>query len=51
MKEYIEEKIKVLKELHVYSKCNKEEKQRLKECTTEIQADNIARSIIMSHLG
>ena len=41
MEQYIKEKIKILKELHIWGKISKEEKAQLNACTTEIQADNM----------
>lgn len=50
MTNYINSKISILKELHVFSKCSKTERQVLRACTTEISADNYARMLINKYL-
>ena len=50
MKDYIKTKIHVLKQLHVYAKLTKAEKLELKSRTTEISADNYARTLIIKYL-
>ena len=41
MEQYIKEKVKILKQLHIWGKISKEEKARLNACTNEIQVDNM----------
>ena len=41
MKEYIKQQTKILKEMHIWGSIPKEEKQRFKSSSNEIQADNM----------
>ena len=50
MTNYIKEKLTSLKELGVLSKMTAEEKRELKSRTTEISADNYARTLILKYL-
>lgn len=40
MEEYIKESIQILKQLCIWGKIPRYEKQQLKNCTNEIQVDN-----------
>lgn len=50
MTNYINAKITILRQLHIFSKCSKTERQALRACATEISADNYARMLINKYL-
>lgn len=50
MKEYIREQVRVLKDLLVWDKMNKDEKKDLKSRETEISVDNAMRAYIRKYL-
>lgn len=50
MTEYIKQQKKILKQMCVWGRIPKEEKQRFKTCTNEIQADNMMTTFRRKYL-
>ena len=50
LKEYINYRINIMKQMDVWKQCTKEEKAEFRSCPTEIRVDNTARYLMQKYL-
>lgn len=50
LKEYINYRISIMKQMNIWNQCTKEEKAEFINCPTEIRVDNTARYLMQKYL-